>query len=85
MESFSSYLLVVPCLDDAYVRQFRAYLHIMRNPIDMATDVGPEEGVWTVSACGKSNPLDVWAKHYDDRESAQNDAFGLGLIDAIGN
>lgn len=58
----------------------------MRNPIDMETDVGLEEGVWTVSVQSKGeNPLDVWSKHYADRESAQNDALALGLIDAIGD
>lgn len=58
----------------------------MRNPLDMVTDVGLEEGVWTVSARSKGeNPLDVWAKHYADRESAQNEALALGLIDAIGD
>lgn len=55
----------------------------MRTPIEMVTEVGLEQGAWTASASSKSNPLDVWAKHYADKESAQHEAFGLGLIDKM--
>lgn len=55
----------------------------MQAAIDTVIVVGLEEGIWTISAQSKSNPLDVWAKKYADKESAQNEAYGLGLIDKM--